>query len=239
MKHFRLYLVFAFFLLLNTAFWFYARDMKPFWEDVPPVPQQKHAAFSTLGDEQMAFRMAGIMLQNFGDTYGRSTALKDYNYDRLGKWLFFADKLDQRSNYLPFLAAYYYGASQDPSKIDPVIDYLKTAGQRPDGEKWRWLLQATYLARFRQDNLEKALALAELLAEHPNEDRPLWSYQMPVFVMQEMGNKEAAYNLVINLLRDEAENLHPAEVNFMLYHLCDRILTPEQKAEHPLCQQEY
>lgn len=218
-------------------FWFYARDIKPHWEQVPPVPQQKYAAVSTLGDAQMAFRAAGVMLQNFGDTGGRSTATKDYDFDRLSAWFYFLDRLDPHSNFIPMLAAFYYGASQEPEKLDPVIDYLKTVGLREGDEKWRWLLQATYLARFRQKDTDKALELAELLANHPNEDRPHWSYQMPVFVLQEMGDKEAAYNLIINLLKDKAEDLHPTEVNFMLYHLCERILTPEQKLKHELCQE--
>jgi len=233
-KH-SLYLSFCVALLLNIGFWAYAKDERTVWGNVPPVPTEEEALSLSLGDGQFFYRAAGIMLQNLGDTGGRVTRLADYNYTILGKWFFLADSLDPMSNFLPLLAAFYYGATQNKQDLDPVIDYLAKVGVRPEGEKWRWLAQAVYLARYEQHDIDKALKLAHLLAVHPNDDRPGWTYQMPAFVLNAKGDKEAAYLILMNLLIDEAENLHPTEVNFTKEYICDRLLSPAQKAEHPLC----
>ncbi|MCB1556578.1 MAG: hypothetical protein KDJ15_04605 [Alphaproteobacteria bacterium] len=190
-----------------------------------------------LGDTQLAYRSAGIMLQNLGDSGGRAVALKDYDYDRLGRWFSQGDRWDPRSDFMPFLAAYYYGSVPDPKKLDPVITYLAQAGARPSGEKWRWLAQAVFLARYRQEDLAKAYDLATRLASLPVE-MPSWARQMPAFVSLAQGNKEAAYDIMIGILKTEAEKLPPQEVNFMVDYICTRILDAAAASIHPLCQSE-
>jgi len=230
-----LYLSFCLALLLNIVFWAYAKDERAVWENVPPVPTKETAMSLSLGDGQFFYRVAGIVLQNLGDTGGRTTRLTEYDYPMLGKWFFLVDSLDPVSDFFPLLAAFYYGATRNAKDLDPVVDYLTKVGRRPEGEKWRWLAQAVYLARYEQQDMEKALKLAYLLANHPNNDRPGWTYQMPAFVLNAKGDKEAAYQILMNLLIDEAENLHPNEVNFTKEYICDRLLSPAQKEAHPLC----
>ncbi len=231
--------VYVFFLIavvLNVAFWFYSRPVKLAWGNVPPVPSHNGAVMMAFGDEQFAYRAFAVALQNFGDSGGRTIPLKDYNYDALGQWFFLEDKLDQRSNYIPMLAAFYFGGSQDAGKLDPVIDYLRVVGQRPYGEKWRWLMHAVFLARHKQQDLDKALELANLLAQTKDPDAPGIVKQMPALIMTEQGDKEGAYNLMMGILKSSAEKLHPNEVNYMRDYICNRVLAPEQARAHPLCE---
>lgn len=215
--------------------WLAYRPQQALWANVPPAPSVSGAAMATLGDRQMAYRMIGIMLQNLGDEGGRSSTLKDYNYNRLGRWFMVQDALDPRSDFTPLLAAFYYGATEDVADLDPVIGYLAHVGDNPYSNKWRWLAQAMYLARFKQGDLDKALALSYRLAAKYRLGMPAWVVQMPSFILAQQGDREAAYNLAVQMLRDEGEHMHPNEVNFMIDYICTRILTPEQAAINPLC----
>lgn len=230
-----LYGVFALILGLNIALWSYSHDLRPVWGNVPPAPTQGAAERMTLGDPQMAYRMIGLMLQNLGSSGGRSFALRDYNYQNLGPWFFLEDRLDPRSDYIPALAAYYYGATQNIADLTPVIDYLAMVGQKPQANKWRWLAQAVYLARFRQGDLNRALDLAQILAALPREDMPLWARQMPAFILNAKGEKEAAYAMLMGVLGQSGKEMSPSEILVIRDYICDRILTPAQAEKEDLC----
>lgn len=220
---------------LNSLLWLQARHVRGVWLNVPPVPSEFQATGLTIGDKQFAYRFIGIMLQNLGDTGGRVTATKDYDFKRLSEWFFLADKLDPQSNFVPYLAAYYFSVSQEPEKIRPLLDYLEYIGNRPDGIKWRWLAQAVVLARFNLKDMDRALELANKLAAIDNPAMPPWTRQMPAFILNARGEKQASYELMMGLLED-SKNLPREEFNAMAYYICKRILDETQARGHPLCQ---
>jgi hypothetical protein len=228
-------ILFVLVLALNIGFWFYARPMRPIWDNVPPVPGEKGMAAFALNDRQFGYRLTGFMLQNLGNMGGRATPLREYNYDHIGQWLFLADKLDPVSNFTPLLAAYYFGATQDQRKLGPIIDYLATVGQRPGPDKWRWLAQAVYLARFRVGDMDKALALANTLASLWEPGLPLWMKQMPAFVLEAKGDKKEAYGMMLTILKDQADKMTPQDVNATIGYICEQILSSKEAATDPLC----
>ncbi len=236
---FYIQIIMAICLSFNILYWFSVRDVRAKWGNVPPAPDTKFIGAMGLGDASLAYRLNAIMIQNFGDTGGRYTPLKDYDYDRLSKWFFLQNKLDPRSNFIPYLAAYYFSGVQEPDKFYPVLDYLEMVGVRSGGENWRWLAQAVYVSRFVMDDLDKALELAKKLADTAPDDAPAWVRQMPVFVMKASGDKEAAYALMLEILKSNVEKMHPSEVNAARAYICDQILTENQKAKDPLCEGVY
>ncbi len=233
-KIIQLGLIFA--ILINVAFWVTIRDVRARWNNVPPVPKAEFIKSFGLGDAAFAYRVNGIMIQNLGDTGGRYTSLQDYNYDRLAQWFFLQDKLDSRSNYMPYLAAFYFGGVPQPEVYRPVLEYLVQVGKRPYSQKWRWLVHAIYFYRYKLDDLDTALASAEVLSKTKYEDAPSWIKQMPAFIMTAQGEKEAAYALLLEILRTSAEKLHPNEVNAIRTFMCSRTLTEEEAANNPLCE---
>lgn len=222
-------------LTLNTIVWWHAQPLRAQWGNVPPVPSPISAALFTLGDTQFAYRTYGLLIQNLGDAGGQARPLHEYNYDRLTQWFWLEDDLDPRSNYIPALAAFYFSANQDKQAIGPLIDYLAEVGSRPVPQKWRWLAQAIYLTRFVQHDYDKALVLAEKLAALDYPYMPTWVDQMPAFIMMQQGDKEGAYQIMMNVLGSEARNLQGAEINFMRDYICNRVLNPEQKKSEPVC----
>lgn len=218
------------------CFWMQVRYTQAEWVNVPPVPSDVGATGFALGDKQMAYRSFGLMLQNIGNIGGRSVPLQEYDFGMLKQWFDLEDRLDPQSDFVPLLAAYYFGATPDAAQLDPVIDYLATVGQRRGKEKWRWLAHAIYLARFMQNDLDKALELSYILAAMENRvNLPHWAKQMPAFIMAQQGDKEAAKNMLLTMLKENAEKMHPNEVNFTIGYICERILDKREAAEMPLC----
>ncbi len=127
-RHGKMWALLFLVLSLNFATWLYVRDTHANWINVPPAPSWQSASFSGIGDTQFSYRMIAIMLQNLGDTGGRSTALKDYDYEELVRWFYVQNKLDPHSDFIPFLGAFYFGAVQLPDKLAPLIEYLRVIG---------------------------------------------------------------------------------------------------------------
>ncbi len=221
-------------VFLNLIFWFYARDFRAEWHIIPPVPSESRAQSFAIGDRQLAFRMISVMLQNFGDTGGRVTPLEDYDFDDLTRWLRLSSMLDPESSFTPYLAALYFGGVQKPSMLPPLLEYLSDAGQRPGGENWRWLAHAAYLARFRMKNMDLALKYARQLAALPG-DQPVWTRQMPGFILNSTGNKDEALEIMVKIIKEGLDKYDPAEITHTRDTICERILDPEEAAVHPLC----
>ena len=220
---------------LNIALWLMVRGEREKWMNVPPAPDSRYAAAYGLGDAQLAYRSLALIIQNMGDTGGRTTSLADYDYYELVKWFFLEDLLDPLSNHVPYLAAFYFGGVQDPEKFRPVIDYLVKDGSRPEGEKWRFLAHAVYLARFELEDSDLALSLANKLARVNNPHMPGWTRQMRAFVMNAQGKKDAAYALLMEMLQTEPEKLAPNEGNFLRWYICERVLEKSEADINPIC----
>ncbi|PZO87758.1 MAG: hypothetical protein DI626_03230, partial [Micavibrio aeruginosavorus] len=157
------------------------------------------------------------------------------DYGMLERWFRVSRDLNPRSDFVPVLAAYYFGGLDGyPDKISHVVNYLALAGEDDYPQKWRWLAQAVYLARYKEENLPRALELANRLATL-DADTAAWARQMPAFVQLEMGNNEAAYEVMIRMLASEADKLHPNEVNFMREFICTRALDAARAARNPIC----
>lgn len=231
----RLQICIAVALFLNVIYWFSVRDVQAQWGNVPPAPENYYAATFGLGDKSFAYRVNSLMLQNMGDSGGRVTPLKDYNFETLTKWFFVQDYLDPRSNYIPQLASYYFGSLQEPEKYRPVLDYLEHVGVRTEGERWRWLAHAVYFARFKLNDQDKALSLAYKLARSEHPDMPGWTRQMPAIILNSEGDSKAAYTIMVEILRSQIDELHPNEVNAMKEYICVRVLTEDERKDNPLC----
>lgn len=226
-------LSFVLFLTANLFFWFESHKVSASWGNVPPVPSQEKASFMALGDNQLAYRVYAMMLQNLGNVGGRIISLQDYNYARLQDWFFLEDYLDRRSDSVPLLAANYFGAVDDNDKLNHVLDYLAVIGARPEGEKWRWLGHAVFLAKHQQKDNQRALELAYKLSKNSNPDLAPWAKQMPAFILQEEGQSELAYKIMLNILISNVDNMHPNEIYFMKDYICKQLVVELDSIKSP------
>lgn len=230
-----LYILFGAMLCLNFFLWVSVRDVKARWTNVPPAPSIAGALTASLGDKHLAYRVYAMMIQNLGNTGGLETNLGAYNFDRLKEWLMLENALDPRPDIVPFLAANLYAAAKSTTEFRPLVEYLDVASGDGQGQKWRWLARAVYIARYKMEDLDLALPLANKLAALPNPDMPLWARQMPAYIMTARGEKQAAYELMVSMLHSSARDLQPNEVNATLDYICTRILDKEEAAQNKLC----
>lgn len=213
-----LYIAFIAQVVLWNSTWHY----KPEMGIVPLVPSKVSVKASALGDEQCYFRILAFQLQNAGDSFGRFTALKEYDYRKLYQWFTLLDTLDMRSNYIPALAGYYYSQTQHIPDVKYVIDYLEQHAEKDMYHKWWWMAQAVYLANHKLQDQGRALALAYKLAATPRDDIPLWVKQMPAFIHEERGETGEALVIIKDILTHQ-EKFSQGEINFMFYFVQDRL----------------
>jgi hypothetical protein len=221
-RFFRTDIALYLFLALQVTAWFYMKQYTPNLKIVPDVPSKLSVKAISLGDEQFYFRTLAFKLQNAGDTFGQFTALKDYNYNKLYHWFSLLDTLDERSNFVPALAGYYFSQTQNVPDTRYVVQYLNEHASRDLYNKWWWMGQAVYIANHKLKDKELALELAYKLASTPRDDIPLWVKQMPAFIHEQRGEEAQALQIIAHVL-DNVEDIDDGELNFMSYFITDRL----------------
>lgn len=211
-------------LSLNLCFWAGSSDIYAKWSGVPPAPTRNGAIMMGLGDPEFSFRLGALTLQNLGDSGGRVTPIRDYDYKGLGAWFWLLHSLDPASDHVPMLASYYFGGTRVPADVEVVVDYLSHIGQNPAGVKWRWLVHAAFLARHRLHDTDRALDIAYALSKMQLVDdvMPLWARQMPAFLLAEKGDRQAARDITEALIIS-SHAFDPNEVNFMMAYLEEQL----------------
>ncbi len=207
-----------------NVLWQGTRFIKPDLGVVPDVPKDSTVKALSFGDEQFYFRAAAFQIQNAGDTFGRSTSLKDYDYSKLYKWWMILDGLDSKSDFTPSMVSYYYGASRKHKEHMPfVVDYLEQHADKDPAKKWWWYSQAIYHVKHKLKDKERALKIAKKMAAIPeNAQMAIWGWQMEAFILEDMGEYKEACKIILNLL-DTHENLKEGEINFMMHFVNERI----------------
>lgn len=218
------------FLGLQVALWYGAKKYKPELSIVPNVPSTLSIKAISLGDEQFYFRTLAWQLQNAGDSFGRFTALREYNYNQLYHWFKLLDTLDMKSNFVPSLAGYYYSQTQNVPDVRYVINYLDENASLDLANKWWWMAQAVYLANNRLGDKKLALKLAYKLASTPEvqgKKLPLWARQMPAFIHEQMGEEDQSLLIIAEIVKNY-KDIDPGEMNFMHYFVTERLKTIEK-----------
>ncbi|MCH2038883.1 MAG: hypothetical protein MK137_09865 [Rickettsiales bacterium] len=231
----RIPLFFASLVLLQIMFWngislpFKGADGWQGTRHIQPslgilnAPHSKTMAnIVSFGDPQLYFRIRALLLQNAGDTYGRFTSLKKYNYEYLKGWAFLMDELDHRSHYMPSLMSYIFGQTPQTEDVIHVIEYLDHHASRDLQTKWWWMYQAVYLANSKLKDDELALSLAYKLASSDAETMPIWGKQLAAFIHEDRGEKEQARRFMQSII-DNLEDIPEKELNFMQYFIQERL----------------
>ena len=227
------YIIFAIFLTLNLIGWMAVRYELAIWINVPPPPEKTAMAIGSLGDTEMAYRSIGFMLQNMGDHGGETRNIDTYDFDRLKQWFFLADSLNQRSDYVPFLAAYYYGAAKSTDNIGRLVEFLGTVGQRPYAEKWRWLSWSITAANQKLNDLDTAIYLANHLKNIKVESKPAWADRLVPALYSANGRKADAQIAAEEVFQDNFTSFPYQDQVFMLTLLCSKLA--DYNKQNPRC----
>lgn len=212
--------IFVLFLGAQVAFWFHTRAIKPEMGLVPDVPGERTVRALSFGDEEAFFRLLALNIQNSGDTFGRFTPLYKYDFNKLYHWFHLLDGLNDTSNYLPAMATYYFSQTQNTQSVRYIVDYLDEHTDGRAAQKWWWVVQATYLAMHKMQDMDRALMLAQRLAKERT--IPIWAQQMPAFVHEKRGEFGDALSIIQEILK-HPEDFSEGELNFMRYFVDERL----------------
>ena len=174
-----------FFVFIQGTIWFlYTKNIKPDFTITPNPPSQTEKAFLSFGDNQLLYRIYAFQLQNAGDTFGETIPLKDYDYEKLEKWFYSLEELDEISDYVPSIAGFYYAQSQNPKDVIYVINYLKDHADKNPVKNWRWYSDAAYLANTKLHNHKLAVNLAQNILNINDKSIPAWARFMAIFLSE-------------------------------------------------------
>lgn len=219
--------IIIFALLAQIAVWYSTMHIKPNLEITPEIPTAKQTEAFSLGDKELYFRSKTLDLQMAGDTFGRTTALKDYDFPLLKKWFFYLDSLDAKSNFTPSIAAYYFARTQHPKDTIYVLDYLEKHADNDPKNKWWWYSQGIYLANSVLGDKQRALEIAVKL-RNVQGDLPIWARQMEAFMREDLGDKDSAELIMCDVF-ENFKNIPDFERNFMMYFFQERMATVKDK----------
>lgn len=212
-------------LAAQVALWAQTRHVRPPREILDAAPSALALEAVALGERELLYRALALELQNAGDTGGRTTPLAAYDLRLVATWLRRLDGLNHQSQYAPVLAALYFGRTQRPDDLGPVIDYLIDAVPRAPEARWRYLVHAVFLARHRLHDQDRALKAARVLAALPVADLPVWARQMPALILADMGEKDMAVAIVQGLI-DSDPDLPADELRELRRFLEDTLSRP-------------
>jgi len=170
-----------------------------------PPPSHEVALASALGDGEFFFRKGVLELTNIGVTGGTLVPMKELDYADLTGWFSLLDTFDPRSMAVPYLAAYWYGFTPNRPDSRYVIDYLLARAEIDPLQGWRWRVQAMFFAKHRLGDLDLALEIAENLAARDDPEAPFWVKHMPAFMLEGMGEREAALILLAGIMESKPD----------------------------------
>lgn len=203
---------------MQVGYWFETRDIQPDIGVVPDVPGREALHALTFGDDEFFFRVFALSLQNSGDTYGRFTALRFYDFNKLFHWFNLLDELDSQSNMIPSMASYYFSQTQNTADVRYIVDYLYAHSVRDVGHKWWWLLQSIYLASHKLKDLDLAIKVAKPLQ---NDQVPVWARQMTAVVYEKRGEMEAAIK-IMETIKENVKEIPEADLKYMTHFVKER-----------------
>lgn len=187
--------------------------------DLPPPPSGAALRAASFGEPAAAARLVMLYVQAFDSGSTNRIPYQRLNFPRLVQWLRAILEADPRSGYPLFAAARIYAEVADPARARIMYEYVHRAFLEDPNRRWPWLAHVALLAKHRL----KDLALARRYAADVDRlttarDVPLWARQMEVFILEDMGELEAA-KIMLGGLLESGRLTDPAERKVLIERL--------------------
>jgi hypothetical protein len=158
-----------------------------------------------------------LYLQAFDNQPGVSIPFKDLDYAAVEAWLERALELDPNSQYPLLMASHVYSQVPDEAKQRRMLEFVHRQFLKDPEKRWRWLAHAAITAKHQLRDTPLALKYAEEIARHAR-TAATWARQMRIFILEDMGEREAATILLGGLLAG-GEVTDEAEIRFLTQRL--------------------
>jgi hypothetical protein len=240
------------------------------WQTLAPPPTAHAVALGPPPDtswlrgasfgEPIAFSQSlALSLQAVDNQSGVSIPFARLDYGLLRQWLTIILELDPSGQYPLMMAAHVYSQVPDETRQRQMLDFVHREFLRDPDRRWRWLAHAAIVAKHRLADMPLALRYAEDIARHAR-GAANWARQMRIFILEDMGENEAAAVLLGGLLasgeltdRNEARFLAERlaairrsqrsstasdvhETNTCVGHIAVRRMFEQEKHAHRACE---
>lgn len=193
------------------------------------APSDASLGVLSLGDGVAFSKALNLWLQMFDNQPGISIPFRELDYARVRSWLQASLTLDPRGHYPLLAAVRLYGQVPDPARQLQMLEFTYDKFLEAPNERWPWLAHAVVVAQHRLKNPQLALKYARALAVNATGPQvPHWAQQMSIFVLEDMGETEAARILIGGLL-DSGQITDPHEFRFLSERL-NLLREPSQAA---------
>lgn len=170
--------------------------------DLPPAPSTMTLQLAAIGEPIALAQALALHLQAFDTQPGISIPFRDLDYGRIEAWLTAILHLDPVGQYPLMMASHVYGQVRfDPARQRRMLEFIHREFRADPVRRWRWLAHGAIMAKHRLGDLALALEYAESLARYANDPAvPSWARQMHIFILEDLGEFEAARILLGGLL---------------------------------------
>jgi hypothetical protein len=173
-------------------------------QGLPPAPPLAWLRVLGAGDEVLAAKAVMVWLLAFDQQPGLSLPYRSLDYTRLRDWLARALALDPQAQTPLLAASRLYGEVSDPARSRVMLAFVADAFAEDPGRRWPWLAHAVFVAQHRLHDAPLALTYARQLATAEALAIPGWARQMEIFVLENIGEYEAAQVMLGGLLESGA-----------------------------------
>lgn len=189
--------------------------------DLPPAPTSEALRLASFGEPEVLARLTMLYIQSYDLRGSNALPYRTLDYARLVGWLGAALDLDPGSTYPLFAAARIYAENADPSRVRLALEFVYRAFLKDPDRRWPFLAHAAFLAKHRLKDLPLARRYAAAVDRYTSDGNvPLWARQMEIFILEDMGELQAAKIMLGGLLESGAVT-DPAEARFLLERLKD------------------
>ena len=198
------------------------------WQATQPKPVASAAALAppaplaalritSLGEPVVLAQLMTLYLQAFDNQPGISIPFKDLDYQRVTQWLSTILTLDPVGQYPLLMASQVYAEVPDPVRVRLMFDFVHEQFLQDPNRRWRWLAQASIMAKHRLNDNALALSYADELARLAPA-APDWARQMHIFILEDLGEAESA-KIMLGGLIESGQITDEHEMHFLLERL--------------------
>ena len=216
------------------------------WQALQPKPNARAEALGApaspavlralaLGEPIALAQLLTLYLQAFDNQPGVSIPFRELDYERVVSWLEAILALDPIGQYPLLMASQIYGQVTDEPKQRYMCAFVRQQFDHDPNRRWRWLAHCAIMAKHRLRDGRLALSYADAISR----DARLasnWARQMRIFILEDLGELEAATVLLGGLLAS-GEVSDPKELHFLTEKLGqlkgDGKSSPPSKSRQP------
>jgi hypothetical protein len=198
------------------------------WQALQPKPSARAEALGApqqpallravaLGEPIALAQLLTVYLQAFDNQPGISIPFLELDYARVTAWLEAILALDPIGQYPLLMASQIYAQVPDEAKQRRMCEFVRDQFDRDPNRRWRWLAHCAIMAKHRLGDTRLALSYAEDITRRARLASN-WARQMRIFILEDLGELEAATVLLGGLLAS-GEVTEPKEIHFLTERL--------------------